>query len=83
MRHRRVRSKIRPGLKTPTCVALVAAIALLLPAMAESRLPQPIYFFTDTAEPINKQNPLVIRPNSTLVDVFTRVVAGGEGSWQG
>jgi len=67
MRHRRVRSKIRPGLKAPTCVALVAAIALLLPAVAESRLPQPIYFFTNTAQPINKQNPLIIRPKGFLL----------------
>jgi hypothetical protein len=67
MRHRRVRSKLRPGLKAPTSVALAAAIALLLPAVAESRLPQPIYFFTNTAQPINKQNPLVIRPKGFLL----------------
>jgi hypothetical protein len=46
---------------------LVAAIALLLPAVAESRLPQPIYFFTNTAQPINKQNPLIIRPKGFLL----------------
>lgn len=36
-------------------------------SVAESRLPQPIYFFTNTAQPINKQNPLVIRPKGFLL----------------
>jgi hypothetical protein len=54
-------------LKASTCVALVAAIASVLPAVAESKPPQPIYFFTNTAQPINKQNPLVIRPKGFLL----------------
>jgi hypothetical protein len=67
MRRRHVRSKIWPGLKAPSCVAFVAAIGLVLSAIAQAALPQPIYFFTDTAQPINKQNPLVIRPRGFLL----------------
>ena len=66
MRHLRVSGKLGPGLKAP-CATLVAAIAFLLPAVAESRLPRPIYFFSNTAQPINKQNPLVIRPKGFLL----------------
>jgi hypothetical protein len=48
---------------------LIAALALglALPAIAQGAVPQPIYFFTDTAEPINKRNPLVIRPSGFLM----------------
>jgi hypothetical protein len=67
MRHRPSRGRIRYRLKTPTCAGLVAVIALLLPAVAEGGLPQPIYFFSNTAQPINKQNPLVIRPKGFLL----------------
>jgi hypothetical protein len=63
MRHPRLRAR----LKAPTCVALFAALALVLPAVAQAALPQPIYFFTNTAQPINKQNPLVIRPKGFLL----------------
>jgi hypothetical protein len=67
MRKRRVRTKIRPGLKAPTCLAFLAAVALALPALAQAALPQPIYFFTDTAQPINNRNPLVIRPSGFVM----------------
>ncbi len=67
MRNRCVRTKLRPGVKAAPCVAFVAAIALVLPALAPAALPQPIYFFTDTAQPINKENPLVIRPRGFLL----------------
>jgi hypothetical protein len=65
MRNRR--RKVRSVLKPPACVAFVAAIALLLPAVAQGALPQPIYFFTNTTQLINKQNPLVIRPKGFLL----------------
>jgi hypothetical protein len=67
MRHRPSRGRIRYRLRAPACAGLVAVIALVSPAAAESRLPQPIYFFTNTAQPINKQNPLVIRPKGFLL----------------
>ena len=67
MRNQCVRTKIRPGLEAPICVAFLAAVAFALPAVAQAALPQPIYFFTDTAEPINKQNPLVIRPSGFVM----------------
>jgi len=35
--------------------------------VAQGGLPQPIYFFTDTATPINSHNPLVIRPSRFLL----------------
>jgi len=37
------------------------------PSVVFGALPQPIYFFTDTANVINSQNPLVIRPSSFLM----------------
>ena len=67
MRNRRTPSTIRSALKAPACVALVAAIGLALSAGVQGELPQPIYFFTNTAQPINKQNPLVIRPKGFLL----------------
>jgi hypothetical protein len=73
--HRRAREPrgpsqggIRSGLKAPTCLAfLVVVFAVVLPVGAQAALPQPIYFFTDTAQPINKENPLVIRPKGFLL----------------
>jgi hypothetical protein len=55
------------GIMGPLCLALVAALALVLSAVAQGGLPQPIYFFTDTATPINSHNPLVIRPSGFLL----------------
>lgn len=59
-------------------IGIIVALALLATgahaagggtaaSVAESRLPQPIYFFTNTAQPINKQNHLVIRPQGFLL----------------
>ncbi|MGH2881752.1 MAG: hypothetical protein ACRDPA_03450 [Solirubrobacteraceae bacterium] len=46
---------------------MAAAFALGFSAVALGGLPQPIYFFTDTATPINSHNPLVIRPSGFLL----------------
>jgi hypothetical protein len=64
---RRLGSKIRFGLQAPACIAFAATLAFVLPAAAQRALPQPIYFFSDTATVINKQNPLVIRPSGFLM----------------
>jgi hypothetical protein len=49
-------------------ISVGAIVALALSATgAQAALPQPIYFFTDTAEPINNRNPLVIRPSGFLM----------------
>jgi hypothetical protein len=66
-RAQRVQSGIRCALRSSTCVALLAAVALVLPAVAQGALPQPVYFFADTAEPINSRNPFVIRPKGFLM----------------
>jgi hypothetical protein len=57
------------GSRRRATVVAVGVLALLIAgsALARSGLPQPIYFFTDTATPINKQNPLVIRPHGFLM----------------
>lgn len=48
-------------------MAFLAAVALAAPVAAQAALPQPVYFFTDTAEPINKHNPLVVRPSGFVM----------------
>jgi hypothetical protein len=65
--HRRLRSSIGFGMMAPSCVAFAAILAFVLPAGAQGTLPQPIYFFSDTATVINKQNRLVIRPSGFLM----------------
>jgi hypothetical protein len=64
---KRSHSGLRVRIIAPICLALAAALALVLSAVAQGGVPQPIYFFTDTATPINSQNPLVIRPSGFLL----------------
>jgi hypothetical protein len=54
-------------------LAAALVLGLTLPAMVQGAIPQPIYFFSNTINPINKQNPLVIRPSG-----FTMFE---DGSW--
>jgi hypothetical protein len=59
-------SKTRAGISALTCVAFAAALATVLPAAAQARLPQPIYFWSNIPEPVGSSffsNPLVIRPS--------------------
>lgn len=58
---------LRGRIRAAFCLALAAALALVFSAVALGGLPQPIYFFTDTATPINSHNPLVIRPSGFLL----------------
>jgi hypothetical protein len=47
-------------------VGIILALALMA-AVAQAVLPQPIYFFTNTQQPINSTNPLIIRPKGFLI----------------
>ena len=60
-------SRIGSGFRACTCVVVAAVLAFTVAAAARGALPQPIYFFTDTATPIDKQNPLVIRPSGFVL----------------
>jgi len=59
----------RHGLRRRMSGVVAGGVLLLFTASALGRtgLPQPIYFFTNTATPINRQNPLVIRPHGFLL----------------
>jgi hypothetical protein len=68
--HKQLRGKTRAGIMVLTCVAFGAALATLLPASAEARLPQPIYFWSNIPEPVSSSfvsNPLVIRPSTFVL----------------
>jgi hypothetical protein len=56
----------RRCLSAASCVAFAAALAFVLPAAAQAKLPQPIYFWSNIPEPVSSSffnNPLVIRPS--------------------
>jgi hypothetical protein len=55
------------GRRVPVAVAVGVLLLFAGSALAGTGLPQPIYFFTDTATPIDQQNPLVIRPHGFLM----------------
>jgi hypothetical protein len=48
------------------CV-LAATLGFALSVAAHAAIPQPVYFFTNTTQPLDKQNPLVIRPSGFLL----------------
>lgn len=62
---RRLRRRHGWRWRTSAAVALAAVLALAGTALGSAG--RPIYFFTDTATPINAQNPLVIRPRGFLM----------------
>ena len=68
--HKHLPSKTRAGIRALTCVALAAALATVLPAAAQARLPQPIYFWSNIPEPVSPifvSNSRVIRPSTFLL----------------
>ncbi len=68
--HKHLSSKARAAIRALTCVAFAAALATVLPAAAQARLPQPIYFWSNIPEPVSggfMPNPLVGRPSTFLL----------------
>ena len=49
------------------CVVFAAGFAFALSVVAQGAIPQPVYFFTNTTQPLDKQNPLVVRPSGFLL----------------
>jgi hypothetical protein len=59
------RAKVKAGAFVTFALAVV--LSSVLSGAAHGALPQPIYFFTDTATLINHNNPLVIKPSGFLM----------------
>jgi hypothetical protein len=50
------------------CVAIAAALlAVAASPAAHGAIPQPVYFFTNTTQPLDRTNRLVIKPSSFLM----------------
>jgi hypothetical protein len=52
---------------TAVSVAVAALLAVVLSPAAHGAIPQPVYFFTNTTQPLDKTNKLVIKPSSFLM----------------
>jgi hypothetical protein len=57
---------MRARLSCVVPVGIGVALAVMA-TCAQAALPQPIYFFTNTQQPINSSNPLIIRPKGFLI----------------
>jgi hypothetical protein len=59
--------RTRRALATTAGVAVVGLLVVVVSPAADGAIPQPVYFFTNTTQPLDKTNKLVIKPSSFLM----------------